>query len=72
MKDKISFGSWSPKTDALIMEERLGEERLVFAAKPVGRWDFYGLIWDEPRKNPNFFHRIMAKIFFGINYTKLK
>jgi len=68
MKDKISFGSWNPESDALIMEERLE----FAASKPIGRWDFYGLSWDEPRKNPNFFHRIMAKIFFGIKYTKLK
>jgi len=40
--------------------------------KPIGHFKFYNLHWSIYNKHPNFFHRLMAKLFFGINYEKCK
>jgi hypothetical protein len=40
--------------------------------KPIGWFTFNNVKWAIYQKHPNFFHRFMVKLCFGINYEKCK
>tara|TARA_R110000851_G_C12990708_1_gene557275 strand:+ start:642 stop:827 length:186 start_codon:yes stop_codon:yes gene_type:complete len=38
--------------------------------EPIGDWKFQSLQWSQYDRHPIFFHKFMAKIFFGMTYIK--